>query len=138
MKPKRWTKKSIREMHGCIDGFALFYKTYLPIGRPEAYAKAIADLVAFVDTNRLEMVVKGIKNWILRDEANIRRDEEWFADVAASPGKYWAPPEWQASRKEDIDDARKSIVYSQKLLARVEAEGLPPEVASYYPEWIKR
>lgn len=137
---KRWTKKVIRELRSQLEGFVLFNEMYAPRERIET----------FIAENRLQIVENGLEAWrkLLAERAtsSLATSEHykkmapiWKAETLQTRGEKAAEKseasalETSARFAQHAVDEEKAVTYVEKLLARVRAEGLPPEVASYTP-----
>jgi hypothetical protein len=125
---KKWTKRSIGEMRQAIDSCWVCNRPLDFRGWP-TFKVAFADALA---TRRQEIVISEIKS--LRDIAERReRDDLGFIEhLRAHPEVYGAStPEMITRWDGHVADERKAIAYCDALIARIEAEGLPPEVVEY-------
>lgn len=120
----RWTKKDVRTLCGQLDSFVLSHERHQP---PDAIRAAI-------EANRPEIVIGGLLGFrALLDErqnghtGNLATIEAWkrlgSAEVVAR---------FERLSIETLAD----IAKIDALIARVRAEGLPPEASSYVPDRI--
>lgn len=140
---KVWRKKTIKELKAQLLSFVLYNERYYP---PEAIRKAIAE-------NRLEIITKGLESW--RSMITARADQEratadhyekvepqWRAEALAKRGEKDAEKTSQSCKetaerfRKLAHDGDKTADYIGKILAKLAAEGLPPELADYFPDRI--
>ena len=124
----RWTKTDLRTLRSQIDGFALFNGLY---HSPEAIRSAI-------EAERLAIVLDGLRSFreTLRDRAERNRGaSEHFA---ANPGIYGdSTPEMIERFAGLAAGDERAVARLDRLLVRVEVDGLPEGVVDYVPESLR-
>lgn len=132
---KRWTKKSIREMRSQIDGFVLRYDLPGNLTSQPRAAEAREWVRGKLEEHKRAIVIGGLSGFrnMLADRA---KQEE-------ATSKHWResmndPGDVVGLRFEKLAaESRKSVAYIDRLIERIRAEGLPPEVLDYVPERIQ-
>lgn len=120
---KKWTKKDIGTMTGILDSIWLQERMYRPADK----------IRERIEAQRARLVVCGLKSHIRISERRAQENQA-SADHARTSGVWGASTEEMAQRFEGFArDEEKALEKLRKLLARVEAEGLPEEVSSYLP-----
>jgi hypothetical protein len=138
---KRWTKKAIRELRSQLNSFVLAHEMYYPAER----------IRTVIEEKRLEIVTGGLEGWIklLKERAESDRATSahyakmapgWLEETRAKFGEKQAEKS-AASNAETVErfakmaaDNDKAVAYVERVIAKLKAEGLPPEVASYIPK----
>jgi hypothetical protein len=138
---KKWTKKAIRELRSQLETFVLFHEMYYP-------AEKIREVI---EERRRDLVLAGLEGRIelLKERA---KSDRATATHYAEAGPRWAEETRQKhgdKRAEEsartilevvarftkmADENDKAVAYVEKLIAKIQIEGLPPEVASYIPK----
>lgn len=130
---RKWTKKDIKSLCQQLQSWWVFNRPYLRQGITvdEVWDTMPLDV-------RMGVVVGGLRGFQsgLRDRAEKERQMiEHYAGVWADSGTPRDPTgETRAHCAVMASDADKGVATLQKLIDRVEAEGLPPEVLSWRPQ----
>lgn len=127
---KRWTKVDIKTMQSAIDTFHLHNRP--PSGPTPGELKE--KIRAYLDEHRKEIIEAGIRELREIVAERAKQNAETAAHFSSNPSIYGTstPDMVHRFRKEAVGCER-SVVKADKLIARVKAETLPPEVESYYP-----
>lgn len=128
---KKWTKKDIAALCGFLNSFWLVHRPLDYRGRDEAAAKMRALLAE--PRNRAEVVLGGIRGARATCSERYRQYCETIGNQLVRFTAYGQPDELvdrftKMAREEDA--AEKKL---EKMLHRVLAEGLPPEVVAHDP-----
>ena len=121
----RWTKTDVRTLRSQLDGFVLENRMYHPMER----------ICSAVASRRSEIVVGGLRGFRgLFEERAAKNEQAWrhFESHLAVYGS--STPEMIERFKGLADKDAKAAAKTGKLIARVEAEGLPAEVVGYAPD----
>lgn len=131
----RWTKKSIQEMRSQIDAVVLRYDLPGNLTSRSGAAERRAKLRAAIQEHRQSIVVGGLTGFRTMLEDRAKSQEETRDHYRAHT--TLDPEDIVGERFEKLaKETRWSIQYIDRLIARIEAEGLPPEVVEYMPERI--
>lgn len=154
MKPRRWTKREIKQLCSALDSFLLCNRPIESMSmanqpRREAFN---AWLDKALGEHRVEVVVaevRSLRNLFARRADESRKTAEHYR---THPELYGEPSKmiWDGDRRTYISrdaaiaqvvdrfngyaaEEDKAVQISDRLIARIETEGLPPEVLSYDP-----
>lgn len=130
---KRWTKADIRRLTGQLDTAWLYARPLQPAhgGRPDG-REAFRTWLATGD-NRTRVVLQGLGGWERRSAGRAQQNRD-TAQHARTSGVWGSSTEEMVQRFERLAAAdTKDVQLVQRLVARVKAEGLPPEVVAYDP-----
>lgn len=133
---KRWYKKDIKSMRGAIDSWLL-------VNRPAPHKGIAGQSLGFRDAARAHLsdlekrkaVVLGDIR-MLRNRAKERGQENTEAarHFEANPAIYGNSTPMMVERFDQLAaENAKGVTKLNKLLARIEEEGMPPEVVAYDP-----
>lgn len=128
----KWTKKDIRTL---CNQIMTFYVMNRPLGdSSSAYANFQSALATHLERFRTEVVLGGLRGWVSMSTSRADQYQRTADNAIANPHV------WGKSTCETVDrfeklaaESRKAIRLTEKLIARVEAEGLPPEVVAFEP-----
>jgi hypothetical protein len=127
-KQKRWFKKDIKFLCDQIDYFAMWWALYRK--------KEVIRMM--IEEKRSEIVVGQVEGFRKMLQERADRDLESANNARDNPDV------WEDSTEEMIErfmglynEEMKAIKRINGLLARIKAEGLPPEVDSYLPEHLR-
>jgi hypothetical protein len=154
MTSKRWTKKEIKAMTSAIDSFLVCNRPIAPAygmraGSADAFTVWFEERLA---KYRHEIVCSGIRQLRSIIAERAQKNIDHAEHIRTHPEIYGSPDKmiWLSEEREHVTrdeyvrreiaswgsraaDEGKSVAWSDKLLARIAAEGLPPEVVSYDP-----
>ncbi len=127
-KPIKWTKKEIKAVQGSLDSFWLFNRLYYP-------AKAIA---FDIDSRRQDIVCAHLKAFAGMVTERAKRSEE-SAEHAEKNPHVWgkSTPEMVERFRGMAAEDMKGVAWNLKLVAKIDANGLPPECLDYLPEALQ-
>jgi hypothetical protein len=128
--PAKWTKADVKRLRGAIDSWWLCNR---PLSGPasEALLERASEVIA---EHRVAIAIAGIRELrgIARDRAvEDRKTAEHFRQHPNVYGSH--TPEMIARFETSAAEGDRSVNLADRLIARVEAEGLPPEVSGYDP-----
>ena len=140
----KWTKREIRTLTGILDSFMVCNRplSYAP-GAEEAFRKWLAETLA---EHRRDVVLGGLRGHLATAEERAEQNAGTARHYAAHPSLCGQRPQDMVDGRPEIvvrferfaEEERKGAAWTRKLLARVEAEGLPPDVAGYDPLEVAR
>lgn len=121
---KRWTKKDIKSLQQQLTNFVLSHEMYYSRDR-------IRDVI---EKHRQQIVVGGIKGFrsLIADREQSYRDS--IEHAKKNPTFYSA--DHQERFTELADSCAADVKKMDAMLARIEQEGLPPEVANHMPDRV--
>lgn len=122
----RWLKKDVRSLCSQIDSFVLSHERY----RPKAQIRDA------IERNRPRIVCDGLRGFraMIDERLNGHTGYAASAEHARTSGVWGsATAEMVARFEAGAAECRAAIAKIDALIARVEAEGLPPDVAGYMP-----
>jgi hypothetical protein len=121
---KRWTKKAIKTLQGQLTSFVVCHRLYY---KPEA-------IEGFIREKRLEVVLAGMREFVAMHEERSAENAKTADHFEANPGIYGkATPEMVQRFRGFAAEEAKDAAAARALVAKVEAEGLPPEVVAFDP-----
>lgn len=124
---KKWTKKAIGTMTGILDGVWLQERMYHPAEK----------IRGAIESQRLRLVMSGLEAHV-RISTERAKEHQDTANHARTSGIWGASTEEMFQRFVGYArDEQKATEKLRILLARVEAEGLPPEVETYLPQALR-
>jgi hypothetical protein len=128
----KWTKKDIKSLCGAISTFWLYNR---PLGSSAREALDAAEAVRrHLAEHRAEIIIAGIAELRGIAEDRTRQNQETADHFAAHPEIYGSSTPEMIKRFSDLAaDNRKAVTRMTVLIARIEAEGLPPEVEAFDP-----
>ncbi len=124
---KKWTKKDIKSLCSQIDSFWLFKRDHYS---PDS-------LRAAIDVHRVGIVTGGLRGFqSMSRERGLQ--ERQTVEHAKKSGVHGTGTEVIVERFTKLaEDSEKDVAKIDQLVARIEAEGLPPEVLAYLPEALR-
>lgn len=126
--PKKWTKKDIKTLCGQLDSFWVYNRMYYP---SEAIARVIGE-------KRQDIVIGNLRGFQNMVRERAQKDREG-AEHARTSGVWGKSTDEMVQRfTKGAEESEKSVAKIDQLIARIEAEGLPPEVAEYMPEGLRK
>ena len=128
----KWAKKDIKVLQQCIDSFWLYNR---PLSDSHSdYQQALAAVRQHLDKHRAEIVCGGIAELGGIASERAQKNQEAADHFAEHPEVYGkSAPEMIERFSRFAEEDRKDVKRAQMLIARVQTEGLPPEVMSHDP-----
>jgi len=119
-KPKRWTKKDIKTLQQQLMSFVLYNERYYPKDR----------IRAFLAENRLRIVSDGLTSF----RSMIAERSQQNKDTAEHYRSHFGDEKMFERFSKLHAECESDLKKIDALIARVNAEGLPPEVANHMPD----
>jgi len=120
----KWTKKAIKTLQQQIESFVLANRMYAP---PVAISAKISE-------HRKDVVLSGLRAFRDLLASRAAENEKTARHFEANPNIYRESTPEMVTRFEALaQDGQKAVSVCDELIARVESEGLPPEVVAYVP-----
>ena len=128
----KWTKKDVKIMCQAISTFWLINR---PLGDSlAAHQRALARVREYLSERREEVVCVGIADLADLAAERARKDQEAADHFRSHPEVYGeGTPEMIARFEELAAESRGDVARAEKLVAKIHAEGLPPEVVGFDP-----
>jgi hypothetical protein len=119
-KPKRWTKKDIKTLQQQLMSFVLYNERYYPKDR----------IRAFIEQNRARIVTDGLTSF----RSMIAERSKQNKDTAEHYKSHFGDKEMHERFIRLHAECESDLKKIDALIARVQTEGLPPEVANHMPD----
>jgi hypothetical protein len=129
---KAWTKKDIKVLCQAISTFWLVNR---PLGDSLAeHERALAEVRAYLAEHREEVVCAGVAELGGIAAERARQNQETAYHFRSHPEVYGkSTPEMIERFTRFAAENHRDLAWAEKLVARVQAEGLPPEVVAFDP-----
>lgn len=125
-----WTKREINTMNSALRGFVTYKRMYVDLSRPEAKERFMSALNA----SRLEIIRADLRGIIERAETSAKAHQHSIDRAHEEPRPYKRLTQELLDKWHGfLTTEQKTIVWTSKLLARVESEPLPAEVIAFDP-----
>ncbi len=122
---RKWTKIDIRTLRSQLDTFMLQERMYYPKER----------ICAAIASKRSEIIVGNLRGFRDMLAERAAKNEEAWKHFESHPTIYGSStPEMVERFKGLADQDAKGVRKANRLIERVQSEGLPVEVAGYVPE----
>lgn len=123
---KKWTKKDIKSLCSQLDSVWLFERMYYP-------SAVICDVI---EKNRKKLVINGLRGFQNMARERGQRERE-TVEHAKTSGVWGNGTQEMIERFTKLaEESEKDVAKIDALVARIELEGLPPEVEAYLPEGL--
>lgn len=122
---KRWTKKDIRTLQDQLMSFVLQYELYVDPGT----------LLTALERDRLTIVLNGLRGFRSLLVDRLTQYGQTADHFETHPAIYGEATREMVERFRSYHrETARDLGKLDRLIARVEAEGLPPEVSSHMPD----
>lgn len=128
----RWTKKDVKIMCGAISSFWLENR---PLGdSTRELSSALSEVRQYLQARRAEVVCRGIASLGNIALDRLQKNSDFVEHLRSHPGVYGKSTAEMIERFDNLArEERKDVERARALIARIEAEGLPPEVIAFDP-----
>lgn len=124
----RWTKADVKRLCGAIDTYFVVVR---PLGALGDFPTRFREVLA---AHRQDIVVSALAGFERMLHARVTENRAAAVHAVFNPHVWGSSAGSMAARFETLArEAERDIERSEKLVARVRAEGLPPEVIAYDP-----
>ncbi len=121
----KWTKRDLKLLRDQLEHFVTFHSLY----------RTTAEITLLIEGNRLTIIIGGLRSLRETYAERAERNREAVVHFERNPGIYGnSTPEMIERFSGFADDDAKAVWKIDRVLGRLESEGLPSEVSDFTPD----
>jgi hypothetical protein len=128
----QWTKKDIKIMCNALSSFWLVNR---PLSyRHDEWERAKNMVIAHLDQHRAEIVISGVAQLASIASDRVQKNQETADHFLNHPNIYGSSTPEMVERFTSLArESQRDVDKAAILVAKIQAEGLPPEVINFNP-----